>query len=229
MADFVTRHTPSHIDTGIKTAARMNQAEEMVQIPWLYQLCLEGRVFVAGHGLAETEVDGEAAIDDTTPTLLLHAPSAGTIVLPLYMRIYFDSEGAGTPILLWNYMQADFVSGASGTALTPLNCLGGVSPRKPQATCLHSVSAVSAPGNDGNAVIHERSHLLDNLISVEAVTTVGDIERWDTSTFEFTWQPEMPLPLRAYSAVAFYAGTTTDSKFNFTIAWAELDEDTYKV
>ncbi|KKL60801.1 hypothetical protein LCGC14_2201660, partial [marine sediment metagenome] len=38
----VSRHTASRIGAGIGGAARMNQAEELVGIPWLYQLALQG-------------------------------------------------------------------------------------------------------------------------------------------------------------------------------------------
>ena len=69
--DFVARHNPTRIATGATAPARMNQAEEMVQIPWVTQLCLEGRIFVAGTGIAEAGVDSEAALDDQTPSTAL--------------------------------------------------------------------------------------------------------------------------------------------------------------
>jgi len=231
MANFVARHTPSRVDAGNKTSARMNQAEELVQIPWLYQLCLEGRIFVAGSGVAETEINGEGAVNDTTPTFMLAAPTAGTIVIPLYFRAYMDTEGGAAPDgFLVSYVQENKVSAASGTAMSPINCFGGAAPRKHQATALHTVSSVTAIGDDENVVITERTHLLDDLVSTEAVTTVSSVERWDTSTFELTWQPEMPISLRYGSGIMFFAGTgTSDTEFNYTLAWAELDEDTYKV
>ena len=229
--NFISRHTPSRIDAGVKTAARINQAEELVQIPWHYQLCLEGRIFVAGSGLAETEINGEAAIDEQTPTFLLAAPTAGTIVIPLYLRIYLDTEGGAAPAGFYvSYAQANKVAAAAGTAMSPLNCMGGATPRKHQAVALHTVSGIVAIGDNENVILTERSHFLDNFTSVEAVTTVQGVERWDASTFELTWQPEMPISLRYGSGIYFHAGTgTDDSEFNYTIAWAELDEDTYKV
>lgn len=234
MADFITRHAPSRIGTGVETPARINQAEEIVQIPWLYQLALEGRIFTAGTGIAEGGIDSESSLNDQTPSVALYAPSSGTIVLPLYFRAYFDTEGdAGSPKILMSYVQSDRVSPAASTAFTALNCLGGLNPRVSQASCVHTLSSLTGFAHSENVVTHERTHLLDNMITAEMLTTVQGVEPIGTSdtSYEFLWQPEIPIPLRAYSAILFYAVKTgsTDTKWNYTIAWAELDEDTYKV
>ncbi len=235
---FVSRHTPSRIATGAKAPARMNQAEEMVQIPWFTQLCLEGRIFVAGHGISEDGIDSEGSADDQTPSIALSAPSGGTLVLPLYLRAYFDTEGgAGLPTLLMAYVQEDKLGPSSSTAFGILNCLGGTSPRKPQAACVNSVSAMTAIVAAENVVVHERTHLLDNMISVERLSGVQGVEVFAPdgggtgSSFEFIWKPEMPIVLAAGSAILFYGNMSagTDWKFNATIAWAELDEDKYEV
>lgn len=229
--NIVARHRATRIGAGAKTAARVNQAEELVMIPWHYQLCLEGRIFVAGSGVAETEINGESAIDETTPTFLLAAPVGGTIVIPLYFRAYLDTEGDSAPdSFVISYVQANKTASAVGTAMSPLNCMGGAAPRKHQALALHTVSAVSSTGDDETVMVRERTNMIDNIISVEGITTTPLVERFDTSSFELTWQPEMPLPLRYGSGIYFHAGTgSADSKFNYTMAWAELDEDTYKV
>jgi len=233
---FVARHTPTRKDTGgPETPARMNQAEEMVQIPWFTQLCLEGRIFVAGHGIAEAGVDSEAALDDQTPSTSLSAPLGGIIVIPLYFRAYFDTEGgAGTPKMLLAYVQKDKGIAGTGTAFTAINCLGGTNPRTAQAKFQNTLSSITAIVAAENVVISERTHMLDNMISVEAVTTVQGVEVFHPrgggtgASYEFIWKPEMPVVLAAGSSMLFYAHTDGgDSKYNYTMAWAELDEDDY--
>ncbi len=234
--NFVARHTPSRIAPGAEAPARINQAEEIVQIPWFTQLCLEGRIFVAGHGIAEAGVDSEAALDDQTPSASLSAPLGGTVILPLYFRAYFDTEGgAGTPKMLLAYVQKDKGIAGSGTAFTSLSCLGGVSPRRAQAVFQNTLSSITAIVAAENVVLNERTHMIDNLISVEGATTAPIVETFNGNAsgkgFEFIWRPDgLPVVLAGGSSMLFYAHTDGgDSKYNYTMAWAELDEDDYAV
>ncbi len=235
---YVARPTPTRIAEGAKAPARMNQAEEIVQIPWFTQLGLEGRIFVAGHGVEEAGIDSEAALDDQTPSAALAAPLGGTIVIPLFFRAYFDTEGgAGAPSLLYAYVQENKGIAGAGTAQTAINCLGGARPRTAQAVFQTSLSSITAIAAAENVVLSERTHMLDNMITVEAVTTVQGVESIGNNgagtgaSYEYTWKPgSIPIVLKNGSALLFYAHTaTTDSKYNYTMAWAEIDEDKYEV
>ena len=235
--DFIARHNPTRIATGAEAPARINQAEELVQIPWFTQLCLEGRIFVAGHGIEEAGVDSEATLDDQKPSVALSAPLGGTIVIPLYFRAYFDTDGGAAPSVLYAYVQADKGIAGSGTAVTSLSCLGGVSPRRAQAVFQNSLSSITASVAAENVVVSERTHLIAAMIGTEAATTVQGVEVFAPdgggtgSSFEFIWKPDgIPVTLKGGSSMLFYAHTGSgDSKYNYTMAWAELDEDDYRV
>lgn len=232
MANFISRLVATKNSAGQSGSARTNQAEELVAIPWIYQLALEGRIFIAGNGIEETEINGEASIDDTTPTIALVAPDSGTIVLPLYFRAYFDTEGGAAPDLKLAYVQESKSVRGSGTALTALNLLGGSSPRSAAATCEHTCSSVTAITNAQNVMFRERLQTLDNAISTEGATTVvGQESIGGDSTMEFLVRFEqegLPFALYGGSSILFYQGTgTADSEWNFTWIWAELDSDIY--
>lgn len=226
---FISRHRPTRIGAGTGGAARINQAEEIVGIPWMYQLALEGRVFVAGTGIEEAGVDDDDGVLDEEGQLALVAPSSGTIVVPLYMRAYFDTEQAQIPGILLSYVQEDKAWGdTTGTALTKLNCLGGASPRSANALVYSAAVADTAIADGENVTIHERTHLLASFITNEMATTDVAVETLGASSTEFTWVPEFPIMLKDGSAVYVMCYTpTARSKYNLTVSWAELDSSVY--
>jgi len=235
--DFVVRAQASRASAGQSASARVNQAEMIVGMPWVQQAILEGRGFVAGTGLEEAGVDGAAAVDETTPSWALTAPASGTLIYPLFFRAYFDTEGGAAPTLHVNYVQANKAAHGAGTLMTALNLLGGwnsglSAARTAQGKFENTLSSLTSYTAAENVVITERTHVLDNYTSVEAATTIAGAESPGNtgSSHELIWQPEQAFPifLNAGSALMFYAATgTTDSKYNATAAWLELDPDVY--
>jgi len=230
MATDYEARDASAATTGIDVRARLNQAAEVVSIPWLTQMSLEGRVFVAGHGIEEAGIDGEAALNDTTPSLALTAPN-DTIVIPLWFRAYLDTEGGAAPDMLFAYVQATKGISGAGTAVTAINCLGGLSPRASAAECQSSLSGVTAITAAENVVLTERIHILDNFVSVEGATTSAGVEGPGRSTMELLYTfDKTPIALNAGSSVLFYSSTgTTDSKHNYSMCWVELPADVYGI
>lgn len=226
---FISRHTATRIGSGIGGSARVNQAEEIVGIPWLTQLALEGRVFIAGQGLEEGGTSDDDGVLDEEGTLALVAPSSGTIVIPLFIRAYFDTEQAQIPGLLLAYVQEDKAWGdGTGTALVKLNCLGGATPNTAKALVYSAAVAATAIADGENVVIHERTHLLASFITNETKTTDVAIERLDSSSTEFIWTPEFPIMLNEGSAVYLMCYTpSSQSAYNLTVSWAELDSSVY--
>lgn len=227
--NFVARHSASRIGSGIGGSARINQAEEIVGIPWLYQLALEGNVYLAGTGIAEAGIDDDDGVLDEEGLLVLQAPSSGKLIIPLYMRAYFDTEQAQVPSIMVAYIQASKTWGATtGTALTGINVLGGANP-KTQAALVWVQAVTDAAVSDAeNVVLTERTHLLASFITNEMATTDVAVESPGVSTTEFIWTPDFPITLAAGSSILFQAFTpSAQSKYNVTVAWAELDSNVY--
>jgi len=226
---FISRHTPSRIGTGTGGAARINQAEELIGIPWFTQLSLEGRVFMAGTGIEEAGVDDDDGVLDEEAQVAIVAPSSGTIVIPLFLRAYFDTEQAQVPGMLLSYVQEDKAWGdTTGTALVALNCLGGAAPRTANALIYSAAVADTAIADGENVVLHERTHLLASFITNEMATTDVAVENMGASSTEFKWTPEFPIALYQGSALYLHCYTpSAQSKYNVTVAWAELDSSIY--
>ncbi len=227
----VSRHTASRIGAGIGGAARMNQAEELVGIPWLYQLALEGNVYLAGTGVAEAGIDDDDGVLDEEGLLVIQAPTSGTLVIPLFIRAYFDTEQAQVPSILVNYIQASKTWGATtGTATTGINALGGAAPNEQKAKVWTAAVTDAAVSNAENVVLTERTHLLASFITNEMATTDVAVESPGVSTTELTWTPDFPIILNAGSSMTIQAFTpSARSKYNTTVAWAELDANVYLV
>ncbi len=226
---FISRHSASRIGAGIGGAARINQAEEIIGIPWLYQLALQGDVYLAGTGIAEAGIDDDDGVLDEEGLLVLQAPSSGTLVIPLYMRAYFDTEQAQVPAIMVAYIQASKTWGATtGTATTGINALGGASPNTQSALVWTAAVTDAAVSDAENVVLSERTHLLASFITNEMATTDVAVESPGVSTTEFTWVPDFPIILSTGASLLFQAFTpTARSKYNTTVAWAELDSSVY--
>ncbi|MFA5401566.1 MAG: hypothetical protein WC359_14040 [Dehalococcoidia bacterium] len=190
---------------------------------------LQGRVFIGGEGIEATDVDGEAALDDTTPTWLLRAPDSGVIVVPLYVRLQLTSEGGAAPdayLTLINSNLDDPIVYTSGTAGTVLNALGGQS-RTNQAKFVNTVT-IAAVTDAQNAVIWQAKDIPDNLLSAEAVGTGTPVETLSNSmsAVSIPLFPHIPIALTKGGMLAFYTATgTSDSKYRPTFVWAEIPDD----
>ena len=195
---------------------------------------LEGKIFIAGTGVEEAGVDGESAINDTTPSAALTVSGAAKLVKPLWFRTYFDTEGGAAPDWHFAYLQSDKSVTGKGTTMDAICTLGGASPPTAVATFQNTLSSVTAIVAAEYVVLTERIHVLDNFVSVEGATTSGGVESPGDGlrTMEAHWnhQDYPPFWLTEGAAMLFYAGTgTTDSKYNYSCAWLELDESVYGV
>lgn len=232
MADFEVKWPlASSGGDGLATGARLNRAREIISTPWLHQLMLEGRMFVAGHGIEEAATDGYASLDDTTPSVALTVSGTSVVAIPVFFRAYFDTEGGAAPDWHLAYCQASKGVSGSGTAMDKLNCLGGNNPRTPSAEALHTCSGITAITDAQNVIFTQRIQVLDNYLSVEAATGKTGIEapggRYSNMEAVYDFK-EFPLGLYDGSSVLFYANTgTTDTSYNYTIAWVELPADVY--
>ena len=227
------QHSATRLADGITGPARLNQAHEIIAIPWVTQLMLEGRVFIAGHGVEEAGIDGESSLNEQTPSFALSQASSDVIAIPLFFRAYFDTQGGAAPDMHLTYVQADKAIDGAGTAVTAISTLGGDSPRVPSAKCQTSLSGITAITSDQMVVLTERLHILNNFVSTEGATTNAGVEGPGRSTMELVWTPEMlfgapPFGLRNGASLLFYSSTaSTDSKYNYTCMWAEVPGAVY--
>lgn len=206
--------------------ARLNLAGELVPMPWDIQMMLEGRIFVAGSGIEENGVAGTADLDDTTPVFGLVSPAGGKVILPLWFKIYYDTEAAAAPEHFHlAYVQADKSAFAAGTEMTSISALGGDNPPTAQAHFLYTLSSVTAITAAQNVTLTSREHLLDNFVSVEAATG-KDVERINESNMELQWKPPFPLGLYGGASLLWY-GIDATARWNVACAWMELPSDVY--
>ncbi len=220
----------SPVADGQVVNARVNKAGEVVSTPWEYQMMLEGRVFIAGTGLEEAGVAGIAAIDPETPVFGLVAPAGGVVLLPLWIRVYYDTEGAAAGTMHWIYVQGDTSAYAAGTVLPAINCLGGSNPRVAQGRLLHTLTSVTDVAAAANVVIEERAHILDNFQSGEAVATDANIETpGGNNTFEQVIRPMQDIcPFGLYAgSMLHFNGIDATTRYNVAVAWIEVPADTY--
>lgn len=231
--NYVARHAATRIGAGVTGAARINQAEMLVPFPFLMQLSLEGRVFMAGHGLEETATDSEAALDETTPSFILMAPASGTVVVPIWAEIRMHAEGGAAPDWYMSYVGVDRSSGLTHTALDvqPVGRLTADAVTN-AAIASKTVSGVTAITSAQTIMLARRANILDNIISVEAVTLQANQETPNRSplSFEFPIYDKFggAFTLSKGQSIMFHTSTgTTDSTYTVSFLWAELPSSVY--
>ena len=234
MADYISRHAGTRISAGTAGAARVNQAEELVAIPWLTQLALEGRVFMAGHGLEETATDGIiTTLDEQTPTFMLMAPASGTVVVPIYAECRMHTEGGAAPDLYLSYVGVDRSSGPSYTSLDviPVGRLAADAATV-GAIAAKTISAVTAITSAQTVLLARRANILDNQISVESATTRSQIETplFNVLGLEYDFIAKFggAFTMSKGQSIMFHTATgTTVSAYSVTFMWAELPSSVY--
>ena len=232
MSIFRSRHSAVRAADGVAGVGRTNQAEELVSIPWALQMSLEGRTFMAGHGLEEAATDGEASLDETTPTFVLGAPAGGTVVVPLWAEIRMHAEGGAAPDFYCSYVGVDR-STITKTDLdvVPVGRLAA-NAQTSKAIAAKTGSAVTAITSAQTVMIARRANILDNLISVEAVTLQENQETVSRSplAFEFEFWNKFGGAFALYQgqAIMFHTSTgTSDSTYSISFAWIELPSGIY--
>ncbi len=232
---FVSRHVGTAIATGVAGAARMNQAEMLVNFPFLAQLALEGRVFMAGHGLEEAATDGIiTTLDETTPTFMLMAPGSGTFVLPIWAEFRLMTEGGAAPDAYLSYVGVDRSSGPAYTTLdkVPVGRLAADAVTS-AAIAGKTITTVTAITSAQTVLLARRADILDNFQSVEAVTTLANQQTMKNDTFalEFDFWSKFHGAFILYQgqSIMFHTKTaTTVSAYGVSFIWAEIPASVYK-
>lgn len=227
--DFVVRHAAARVGSGLRAPARVNQAGELVEMPLLWDLALQGRVFVGGHGIEETATDSESTLQDQTPMFALFADTGGSsVVFPLSIQVRLHADGGAASELYAAYVQSDVMDAGTGTSMDILNCLGGVNPRVPNAKLEKSLASVTAFGDNANVMFMRRADILDEILAAEMITRDAQVEMPGRNTLEYVWTPPSPYALYKGSSIAVFAKTaSTDSTWSATFFWAELDASVY--
>lgn len=227
MAEFKVRNSMAVAAAeGGPAEASLSKFGDLVSMPWVYKLALAGRVYIGGMGIEATDVDGEAALDDTAATWVLGAPSSGLLVIPLYVRLQLTTEGGAAPDAYLTYVSNMTDTGitTSGTAGVALPTLGGTG-RGHQANWLYTVTSAAITSAQ-NVVLWQVKDAPDNLLSVEAVGTGTPIETVGNSMSAVTipLYPHIPIVLNKGTSLSFYTATgTSDSKWRPTFVWAEVE------
>lgn len=230
MGLFVARKVATAASAGSGIAAATNLAEELRTVPWLMQQGFQGNVYIAGHGLEETATDGEAAIDETTPTFSLMAPAGGTIIVPIWAEFRMHAEGGAAPDMWLSYVGVDRTNLTTGTSLDKLQINGSATDSL--ARVLKTVTAVPAITSAQTVLLARRADVLDNYISVEAATTRSQIQslRFDPLSLEFNFWDKFGGAFQLYAgrSIMFHTATgTSDSTYSATFLWAEVPSATY--
>lgn len=232
MADFRVQETAARVGASAPSPARLGRHGQIVPIPLLMALTLEGRVFTAGHGIEETATSNVASgtFDEQKPMFHLRAPTGGTIVVPISVTVRMHAEGGAAPVIRFAYVQADRIAAGSGTSqeATILSCMGGTQIRRAQAILEHTVTSTTAITNDENVALMTRDSMLDNIISAEMIAADSAIETPSRGTLEWVYEPIVPFMLYKGSALAAWSNTNTSSStWSMVWQWAELDAGKY--
>lgn len=227
---FFSRHKVAvRPGDGQNANMRVNQAGEGIMTPWLYQMALEGRVFVAGTGVEEGAVNTETTLADTAATFALASPSGGTLIVPVRFAAYFDTEGNGAQELHLAYCQSDKSAYDGGAILPAINARGGSNPPA-AAGRFQSTVTLDAIVAAEYVSLEMRLHVLDNFLSVEAATQ-QNTEGPGQSVFQFSYdflEKHVPLILDAGAFIAFYTNTGTSADgYNGSMVWVELPSSVY--
>jgi len=227
----IGRKTATRTSAGVANVGATNLAEEMRSIPWLAQLGLEGKVFIAGHGLEEAATDGIiTTLSEVTPTFVLMAPLTGTIVIPIWGEIRLMTEGDAAPDAYLSYVGVPRVTTTAGTTLDKLQICGEAT--SSAALALKTVSAVPAFTSAQNVLLARRSAMVDNMISVEGLTTLPSAHTMERNTYglEYNFMAKFGGAFQLYkgTSVMFHTKTATAvSAYGCTFVWAELPASIY--
>lgn len=227
--DFVVRHEATRVASGLRTPARINQAGEVVEMPLMWQLALEGRLFVGGHGIEEGATDSESTLQDQTPIFTLTADTGGSsVVFPLSIQVRLHTDGGAASELYAAYIQGDFIDAGTSTSMDILNCLGGTNPRVATAKLEKTHSSVTAFTDNQNVMFMRRADILDEILAAEMITRDAQVEMPGRNTLEYIWTPPSPYAMYKGSAIAVFAKTaSSDSTWTATFYWAEVPASVY--
>lgn len=206
--------------------------------PWLHQLSMEGRLFMAGTGVEEDAVAGGVALDDTAATFTLVSPLGGNLIIPISFTLARDTEGANNEttnaLLHLAYTQAN--RNATGTLMEAINLRGDQSPAA-TARFLNTVTLDASVAAD-YVSLSMRIHIIEGWQSTETAVAGGsETEGFGpqyggfTTVFEYNYdflKHHVPLILTEGASISAFTGCdTTADGYNGHMIWAELPADIY--
>ena len=206
---------------GTAAGARLGRDRSTIGRSHVEQLGLEGKIFLCGVGLEGSALVGQTSLADTTPTIWLASPEGGNVLIrPLYFEALVSAEGGAAPDWYLSVVTAN-IGTSAGTTVTPQS-IGKVGATS-AATLLSTVTA-DAFTNAQNVRLRSSENALDNILSVEGVTTVGLANDMMNSQTTIKYDFPFPLYLADGQALAFHSATgTTAQAFEWTLAFAEIN------
>jgi len=227
----IARKVATSVGAGVAVNPATNLAEEMRVVPWTLQMALEGKVFIAGHGLEEAATDGIiTTLSEQTPTFMLMAPSSGTIVVPIWAEFRLMTEGGAAPDAYLSYVGVDRVATTASTTLDKLQIAGTATTSA--AIAAKTISAVPAITSAQTVLLARRAAMVDNMISVESLTTLPSAFTMarDSAGLEYNFLSKFGGALVLYggTSIMFHTKTATAvSAYGCTFVWAELPSSVY--
>jgi len=206
-----------------------------VDFPFLTQLAIEGRVFMAGHGLEQAATDGIiTTLSEVTPTFILMAPAGGTIVIPIWAEFRLMTEGGAAPDCYLSYVGVDRSSGLTKTALdvVPVGQLAANAVTS-AAIAAYTVSGVTAITDAQTVLLARRANILDNMTSAEMLTTLPNTETMQRDplglSYDFMAKFHGAFVLNTGQSIMFHTVTaTTVSAYGVSFLWAEIPSSVYE-
>ena len=221
MANNEVRQTPGA--TAVPAAARLGTDRSAITRDWMWQLGLEGRLFVAGSALEGTDLTSRTALADTTPDIVLKSPSNGsTIVVPLYFEAHMTGEGGAAPDWYLAYVSTDIAIATAGTEQVAHSLLGAKGATA-QAD-IQVAATMAAFTNADNVILRTNQNFIDNFLSLENNATDAALESLNGRMTTIDWQAPVPIPMKDGASFMFHGVTATaGTVYSWTLYWAELE------
>ena len=212
-------------DNSVAQAARVTANRDVVVAPNILKWAVQGKIFEAGLGLEDTEVNSQATIADITGTFSLQAPSASAVlVVPILARLIMKTEGGAAPSAHVTITKPSGLTATaltlSGTAMTSKHSVYRTNPAQTsqQATALYGDAITVSVLVAADYVLVNALYLQDNLITAGT----SPLLPYDV----YTMAKDGPHVLTSGAAMIIYISTATlDSAWFPYFKWAELTED----
>ena len=206
----------------VARAAKVRGDRSLLSRDYLWDLALQGRIFVAGTALEGTALTGRTSLADTTPDIaLVSTPS--TIVVPLYFEALVSAEGGAAPDWYITYVQANVGITTAGTTLSAFSLMGPNGPGS--GAILQAAPTYGAFTGVQNALLRNAQNSLDNYVSVEQVTKAAGTKQdnYNNDGSRIIWAAPVPIAMKDGAAWLFHGSTgTTGQDFEWTLYWAEV-------
>lgn len=218
MADFTN-------NSGTAVAGRVTANRDQITIASLLKWTAQGKVWACGVGVENAGIDSAAALDDTTPTFALVAPSSTSVyVVPIMVRISTHTEGGAIA-----YINTAITRAASdcattlavtGTAFTAKqNKLAG-NTGSPQSSVIYTCTSSALTNADCISV--EKAIASDNTTSGTGGALFNE---GTTYTRNFLKEDDVYILNGGAGLLVYCYTATTDTKHMPYFVFAELTAD----